>query len=52
MSVIKFTCTSLEATNKKGILPVDENGYQNKRGNYHTKCWQVPIESFYSIKCN
>lgn len=26
-SVIKFTCTSLEATNKKGILPPDEDGY-------------------------
>lgn len=28
MSLIKFTCTSLEATNKKGVLPPDENGYR------------------------
>lgn len=27
MSLIKFACTSLEATNKKGILPPDEHGY-------------------------
>lgn len=28
MSLIKFTCTSLEATNKKGIIPADKDGYR------------------------
>lgn len=43
---IRFTCTSLQGTSKKGMLPVDENGYRevpvgglnifNSAGQYYT----------------